>query len=117
MFGRVIVRVRGTENTFEFTPGDGYWTAQARQRLTDLNAPPWARQVDYHVEMQVAAWMVTTGTRRVELVINREPCGELFGQGCHQALSAFLPVGFRLSVSGTRGGDRHYLHDYDGKAR
>lgn len=82
-----VVRAEGTDTTFEFTPGGGYWTEQARQRLTELNAPPWARAVDNHLEMQVAAWMVRTDTRNVELVINREPCGE-----------------------------RYYSHDYDGKA-
>lgn len=112
-----IVRVEDTDKTFEFSPGGGHWTELAQQRLAELNAPPWVRAVDYHLEMQVAAWMVKTDTRRVELVINREPCGERFVQGCHQALSAFLPAGFRLSVSGTRGGERYYHHDYDGKAR
>src|SRR5829696_6474801 len=109
-----MIRLAG-DRIHEFTPGSGHWTDLARRRLTELNAPAWARSVDYHIEMQVAAWMVATGTRELSLVINREPCGERFGQGCHQALSAFLPVGYRLSVTGTYGGQRYYQHDYDGK--
>lgn len=111
-----IVRATSSAKSFTWKPGSGRWTESAKRRLAYLNAPAWARRVDYHIEMQVAAWMVESGTRQVELVINREPCGERFGRGCHQALQAFLPSGYRLSVFGTRGGGRYFTCDYDGKA-
>ncbi|MFD4642139.1 DddA-like double-stranded DNA deaminase toxin [Lentzea sp. NPDC058436] len=101
---------------FEFLPQGGRWTLAAKQRLADLNAPPWAKAVDYHIELQVAAWMIASGHREVVLTINREPCGERFGKGCHQVLQAFLPRGYRLRVHGTRGGSSHYTYDYEGRS-
>lgn len=98
-------------------PGPGWWTDAAKRRLAELKLPKWAVKLDYHVEMQVVAWMVSTGQTDVELVINREPCGERFGLGCHQALPMFLLVGHCLSISGTRGGSRYYSYSYEGKAR
>ena len=76
-----------------------------------------AVKTNYHIEMQVASWMVSTRQTEVELVINREPCGERFWLGCHQALPMFLLVGQRLWISGTRGGSQYYSHSYEGKAR
>jgi hypothetical protein len=111
-----IVRATGRAAIFEFRPGASRWTDIAQARLAALNAPTFTRKVDFHVEMQVAAWMVETGVTHVELVINREPCGQLRGRGCHQALRWFLPAGYHLSVTGTRG-DRYYKSDYDGTAR
>jgi nucleic acid/nucleotide deaminase of polymorphic system toxin len=60
--------------------------------------------------------MIESNTREAAVVINREPCGEQFGRGCHQALAAFLPAGFRLTVLGTRGGERYFEYSYEGKA-
>lgn len=112
-----IARVTGTGGGFEMRPGPGWWTDEAKHRLGELKLPKWAVKVDHHVEMQVAAWMVSTRQTDIELVINREPCGELFWLGCHQALPMFLPEGYRLSVSGTRGGNQYYSYSYEGRAR
>ena len=101
---------------FEFAPQGGKWTQLAKQRLADLNAPPWAREVDYHIELQVAAWMIAAGHQTVVLTINREPCGERFGKGCHQVLQGFLPRGYRLVIHGTRGGDNDYTYTYEGRS-
>jgi len=112
-----IARVAGTDRTFTFRPGSGRWTEVAATRLAQLGAPNWVRALDLHIEFQVAAWMVDSGYEDVELVINRESCGERFGRGCHQAIRSFLPRGSRMSVSGTRGGGQHFTYDYEGKAR
>lgn len=100
----------------EFTPGGGHWTDRVQQRLDQLNAPDWVKKVDYHVEMQAAAWLMDSGANEATLVINREPCGEQFGKGCHQALQGFLRSGFRLTVVGTRGGEQYYKYYYEGKS-
>lgn len=84
----------------------------ARSAAGDSYPPEAAVKVNHHVEMQVVAWMVSTGQTDVELVVNREPCGERFGLGCHQVLPMFLLAGHRLSISGTRGGSRYYSHSY-----
>jgi hypothetical protein len=111
-----IAREVGTNVSFEVRPGQGRWSDEAEHRFMELKAPAEFVSVHHHVEMQIAAWMVRSCTRRTELVINREPCGERFGLGCHQALPIFLPVGYRMSVSGTRGGSRYYSYSYDGRA-
>jgi hypothetical protein len=111
-----IARVTGSTMIFEFRPGPGRWTDATKARMVSMKAKPWAFRTVGHVETQVVAWMIETGTTHVELVINREPCGERVPWGCHQVLSRFLPVGYRLVVSGTRGGNLYYSYNYDGKA-
>ncbi|GAA2676287.1 MULTISPECIES: DddA-like double-stranded DNA deaminase toxin [Actinosynnema] len=98
-----------------FRPSGGRWRDEAEERLRALNAPDWALNVVSHVEVQVAAWMIACRIRRAELVLNREPCGIRVRRGCHGALSALLPPGYRLTVAGTCGGGGHYRIDYDGR--
>lgn len=112
-----IARQVGVGAGFEIRPGPGRWSDEAERRVTEIKAPDWALEIYYHVEMQVAAWMISSRLGEVELVLNREPCGERFGLGCHQLLPIFLPIGHRLWISGTRGGSRYYSCSYEGKAR
>jgi hypothetical protein len=80
MGGRVpvvgIARELGTGAGFEMRPGPGRWCDVAERRVTELKAPDWAVEICHHIEMQVAAWMASSALTEVELVINREPCGE-----------------------------------------
>ncbi|WP_049796782.1 DddA-like double-stranded DNA deaminase toxin [Actinosynnema mirum] len=99
-----------------FHPGGGHWTEQARARLRVLPGFGWAVNLGHHVELQIAAWMTACGIHHAELVLNRPPCGERYGLGCHQALPVLLPRGYRLTVSSTRGGPQPYQHHYEGKA-
>lgn len=110
-----IARPASHSAVFELHPGPSRWTDAAKRRFADLKAPDWAARTYYHVEMQVAAWMVSSEVIQAELVLNREPYGERFGRGCHQALPFFLPITYRLSVSGTRGGNRYYSYSYEGE--
>lgn len=112
-----LAREAGTNAVFEVCPGPGRWSDEAKHRFTELKAPQRFVKVHYHVEMQIAAWMVRSGRTDAELVINREPCGERYDVGCHQALPVFLPKGYRLFLSGTRGGSQYYSYSYDGRAR
>jgi hypothetical protein len=112
-----IARVAGTGGGFEMRPGPGRWTDEAERRFAELKASEWAVVTGHHIEMQVAAWMLSTGQTEVELVLNREPCGNPIRWGCHQFLPVFLLRGYRLLVSGTRGGSQYYSYSYEGKAR
>ncbi len=71
-----------------------------------------------HVEMKVAASMLSRGRTHSELVINHAPCGSQHDQAraCHQAVEQFLPDGHSLTVRGTTQRGKPFSRIYHGKA-
>ncbi|MFD1146714.1 DddA-like double-stranded DNA deaminase toxin [Saccharothrix hoggarensis] len=116
-----LARAKGSETTLSFRPGEQYWTERVVERARFLRAGAafWKARVHFHVEFETAAWMVESGVREAELIVNRTPCGyrmDLERQpGCHQYLRRFLPVGSALHVYGTdENGRKTFIATYRG---
>lgn len=79
------------------------WSAVAEQGLIEVGLRKRnARFLSAHVEIQVAAMMIATGRREVELTINHRPCPDNAPYlGCGSALPRYLPTGYTLTIYGT----------------
>ncbi|RBM14809.1 hypothetical protein DI005_29495 [Prauserella sp. PE36] len=121
---RGLARAAGQDATVEFRPGQEYWAAKATERAKAIGAPAafWEANVTHHVEFETAVWMIESGHREAEVIVNRTPCGyrrdlEPYRHaGCHQFLQGFLPQGHTLHVYGTDDhGTKTFIASYEGQ--
>lgn len=103
-----------------FTSGvDESWSPAVQQRLRSLGLRPQsARFMQAHVELKVAEFMRATGQRRIEVVINNEPCHarDALRPGCRELLPRYLPSGYTLTVHGTTERGEPYTEMFEGTA-
>jgi hypothetical protein len=91
---------------------------QVKGRMVSIGAPDTIiSQIANHVEMKVAAMMVSRQAKRGEVTINNFPCGidPERRDACHYALEPFLPRGSSLTVYGTTRNGQPFQQTYVGK--
>lgn len=84
------------------------------RRLTEMGVD--SEFLDGHVEPKVAAKMIQTGQKDVELCINNVPCGievqRTWPDVCDKILDRFLPAGYTLRVYGTTKDNQPFKRTY-----
>ncbi|GAA0651025.1 hypothetical protein GCM10010174_88420 [Kutzneria viridogrisea] len=72
--------------------------------------------LDAHVETKIAAKMIETGQRDVEVCVNYVPCGietqRSWPDVCDKILDEFLPIGYTLRVYGTTKDNQPFKRTY-----